>query len=293
MPTDLWDAKQYLSFADQRLRPFLDLVDRAEATGFRNTAPRRVVDLGCGPGNATALLAERWPQAHVVGVDSSPAMIEDAATRRIPGRLEFKLGDLREWRPGEWQPGYLRDQRPGDLRYRRDQRPGDGRPDLILANAVFQWVPGHLNVLTRLAGLVAAGGTLAMQVPGNFGAPTHTLLADLTRTARWRDLIPVGLAQPGSYEPEAYLDTLERAGLAPDVWESTYLYLVDGPTGVTDFVRGSALRPITTHLSPADAIDFTAEYQALIVNAYPPREINGRITQVLPYRRIFAIGQRP
>jgi trans-aconitate 2-methyltransferase len=271
---DIWAADQYLRFADQRLRPFLDLVERAGATGSGKTPPRRIVDLGCGPGNATALLAERWPEAHVLGVDSSPAMIEDAKTRQIPGRLDFELGDLREWHPD------------------RASGAAEADPDLILANAVLQWVPGHLDVFTRLASMVPSGGTIGMQVPGNFGSPTHTLLAELAKSARWRDKMPPNLERPAAHDPEMYLDALERAGLEPDVWETTYLHLVDGETGVSDFVRGTALRPITTRLSPDDAAAFTAEYQALVVEAYPPRRAGGRITQVLPFRRIFAVGHR-
>jgi trans-aconitate 2-methyltransferase len=273
---DLWDAGQYLRFADQRLRPFLDLVDRAEAAAFRDVAPKRVADLGCGPGNATALLAERWPDAHVLGVDSSPAMIKDADPRRIPGRLDFKLGDLKEWEPA---PSSDTDGSPA-------------RPDLILANAVLQWIPGHLDVLPRLAGLLAEGGVIGMQVPGNFTAPSHTLLTELRRSARWRGLIPASTERPASHEPIEYFDVLERGGLVPDVWETTYLYIVDGAEGVTEFVRGTALRPIVTQLSPADGAAFVAEYQALVLEAYPPREVGGRVVQVLPYRRIFAVGRR-
>jgi trans-aconitate 2-methyltransferase len=297
---DQWDAKQYLRFADQRLRPFLDLVGRAEAVGFRAQAPRWVADLGCGPGNATALLAERWPGAYVLGVDSSPAMIEDAAGRRIPGRLEFELGDLRDWRPGPDAQGPAEPhaagaaEQPGPVVAGRPDlvRALPAQPDLILANAVLQWVPGQLDVLGRLAGLLAAGGTLGMQVPGNFDSPSHTILADLVGSARWRDLIPADTKRPGSYDPAVYLETLEAAGLEPDVWETTYLYLVDGETGVADFVSGTALRPITTRLSPADAAEFTAAYQALVREAYPPRLIGGRVGQVLPYRRIFAVGRK-
>jgi trans-aconitate 2-methyltransferase len=265
---DLWDAGQYLRFADQRLRPFLDLVDRAEAAAFRDDAPKRVADLGCGPGNATALLADRWPGAHVLGVDASPAMIADAAPRRIPGRLDFELGDLRRWEPGA------------------------ARPDMILANAVLQWIPGHLDVLARLAGLLADGGAIGIQVPGNFTAPSHTLLTELRSSARWRDLLPASTERPASFDPIDYFDVLERSGLVPDVWETTYLYVVDGAEGVTEFVRGTALRPILTHLSPADGAAFVAGYQALVLAAYPPREVGGRLVQVLPYRRIFAVGHR-
>lgn len=308
--SDQWDAKQYLRFADHRLRPFLDLVGRAEAVGFPAGAPRWVVDLGCGPGNATALLAERWPGAYVLGVDSSPAMIEDAAGRRISGRLDFELGDLRDWRPGGGAegaaelpelpglPGPVVTGRPGGGAEGSAELPAQpdqalpAQPDLILANAVFQWVPGQLDVLSRVAGLLATGGTLGMQVPGNFDSPSHTILADLVGSARWRDLIPVDTKRPSSYDPQVYLDTLENAGLEPDVWETTYLHLVDGENGVADFVSGTALRPIITQLSPADAAEFTAAYQALVREAYPPRQIGGRIGQVLPFRRIFAVGHK-
>jgi len=286
---DHWDAAQYLRFADQRLRPFLDLVARVEETAFAAIAPKRVVDLGCGPGNATALLAQRWPDAHVLGVDASPSMIADAAPRRIPGRLDFELGDIREWEPRQpsqpsqpSQPGQNADG-AGD---------SSAAPDLILANAVLQWVPGQLDVLARLAGLLPDRGAIAIQVPGNFTAPSHTILAELRQSARWRDLLPPDDGRPASQEPADYFDVLERSGLVPDVWETTYLHIVDGEEGVTEFVRGTALRPILTAASPADGAAFTAEYQALVREAYPPREVGGRIVQVLPFRRIFVVGHR-
>jgi trans-aconitate 2-methyltransferase len=271
--SDLWDAAQYLRFADQRLRPFLDLTARAD-TLLGGAVPTQVADLGCGPGNATALLTRQWPDAHVLGVDASPAMIAQAREHQIPGRLDFELGDLRQWRP---EPG-----RGG----------ADAAPDVILANAVLQWVPEHLTVLARLAGLLAEGGVIGMQVPGNFDAPSHTILTELRRSARWRDLVSPDSERPASYEPIEYYDVLQSSGLTPDVWETTYLYIVDGEDGVTQFVRGTALRPILTRLSPADGAAFVADYQALVREAYPPREIGGRVVQVLPYRRIFALGRR-
>ena len=289
---DIWAADQYLRFADQRLRPFLDLVERAGASGSGQAPPRRIVDLGCGPGNATALLAERWPGAHVLGVDSSPAMIEDATTRQIPGRLDFELGDLREWQPARASGSAAAADSAASSASAASAASAATDPDLILANAVLQWVPGHLDVFTRLAGMVSSGGTIGMQVPGNFGSPSHTLLAELAKSARWRDKMPSDLERPAAHDPEMYLGALERAGLEPDVWETTYLHLVDGETGVSDFVRGTALRPITTRLTQEDAAAFTTEYQALVVEAYPPRQVGGRVTQVLPFRRIFAVGHR-
>jgi trans-aconitate 2-methyltransferase len=278
--SDLWDAAQYLRFADQRLRPFLDLLARVETVAFHDAAPRRVADLGCGPGNATALLAQRWPDAHVLGIDASPSMIEAARERRIPGRLDFELGDLRQWRSGP---------EGGDASGAPDPAQA---PDLILANAVLQWIPAHLAVLARLAGLLPEGGALGIQVPGNFDSPSHTILTELRRSARWRDLLPPDTERPASREPVDYYDVLDNSGLTPDVWETTYLYILDGEDGVTQFVRGTAFRPILTRLSPADGAAFTAEYQTLVREVYPPREVGGRLAQVLPYRRIFATGRK-
>jgi len=147
MADDIWNAQQYLRFADDRLRPFLDLVAQMET----KEGARYVVDLGCGPGNATALLADWWPEARVVGIDSSPAMIEAAQEHAVPGRVEFELGDLRDWHPAE-------------------------KPDVILANAVLQWVPGHLDLIGGLAAQLAPGGLFGFQVPGNFDAPSHVAL---------------------------------------------------------------------------------------------------------------------
>ena len=273
---DLWNAQQYLQFADQRLRPFLDLVGQVDTTAFRTAAPKLVVDLGCGPGNATALLAQWWPEATVLGVDSSPAMIADAEQHRIPGRLDFELGDLRDWQPGPAADG----------------APDPAHPDLILANAVLQWIPGHLDYVPRLAELLADGGMLGIQVPGNFNAPSHVILSELRRSAHWRDLLPPDIERPASHEPIEYFDAFERSGLMPDVWETTYFYVVEGEDGVTEFVRGTAFRPILTKLSPEDGDAFVAEYQSLVREAYPPREVDGRIVQVLPYRRIFATGRK-
>lgn len=271
---DLWDAQQYLKFADQRLRPFLDLVGHMDTTAFRTAGPRLVVDLGCGPGNATDLLAQMWPTATVIGVDSSPAMIADAERFRIPGRLDFELGDIREWQPGPAADG------------------SPARPDLILANAVLQWIPGHIDLVPRLAEMLADGGILGIQVPGNFNAPSHVILGELRRSARWRDILAPDVERPASHEPIDYFDAFERSGLIPDVWETTYFYVVDGEDGVTEFVRGTAFRPILTKLSPEDGEAFVAEYQALVREAYPPRMVDGRIAQVLPYRRIFATGHK-
>lgn len=267
MGQDIWNAQQYLKFENDRLRPFLDLVAQMDGDGL---AVATVADLGCGPGNATALLLDWWPEASIVGVDSSPAMIEAAAEHAVPGRLEFRLGDASAWQPDE-------------------------PVDVILANAVLQWIPGHIGLIPEFARCLTAGGLLGFQVPGNFEEPSHTSLAAVRK--EWADRIPGDLDRPASHSPAEYLAALADAGLEPDVWETTYTYLVpcdpdpSVPCGVTEFVRGTALRPVVNALSPEDAAAFTAEYDALVRAAYLVRTIGGRTVQLLPYRRIFAIGR--
>jgi trans-aconitate 2-methyltransferase len=265
MAGDIWNAQQYLLFENDRLRPFLDLVTQLDADGDVQT----VADLGCGPGNATTLLIDWWPDARIVGVDSSAAMIEAAQAHAVPGHLEFELGDLRDWHPA-------------------------AKVDVLLANAVLQWVPDHLDLLPSLASQLAPGGVLGFQVPGNFEAPSHLALAEVKRN--WAGRVP-DLRQPASHDPAVYLEKLAEAGLEPDVWETTYTHLIPAdpdpgvPCGVTEFVRGTALRPAIKALSESDAADFIAEYDALVRAAYPVRELGGRTVQLLPYRRIFAIGR--
>src|SRR5579872_4274596 len=153
----MWDAAQYLRYSDERARPFLDLIGRVGAE-----RPGYVVDLGCGPGNLTAVLAERWPGAEVVGLDSSTEMIK-AARASVPG-LAFEVGDVRDWRPGR-------------------------APDVIACNAVLQWVPDHLGLVLSWADALAPGGWLAFQLPGNFDQPNHAIIGEMARSPRWRGLL--------------------------------------------------------------------------------------------------------
>ena len=259
-----WEPDRYLRFAGQRARPYADLLAQIGAE-----APGRVADLGCGPGNTTELLSDRWPDAHVLGVDSSAEMVAAAAGRTRPGRLEFTRADLRAWHA------------PSPV-------------DVLISNATLQWVPGHLDLLPRLLAQVAPGGWFAFGVPGNFGAPSHTLLADLQRAPHWRDRFTGAQYRPASHEPAEYLRALTDAAADADVWETTYYYVVDGEDGVFDFVSSTALRPVLVELGGADSADakaFTAEYAAALCEAYPPTEYAGRVVQILPYRRLFAVAR--
>ncbi len=258
MSTDTWDPTQYLRYAGYRGRPFHDLVDRVPTT------PERVVDLGCGPGNTTATLPQRWPDARITGVDNSPAMIEQAR-RDYPG-IRFESGDIREYRPDA---------------------------DLILSNAALQWVPGHTGLFPGWIDALPLGGVLAFQVPGNFDAPAHSLLAGLKDTPRWSGLI-TDVHVPAVREPADYLQRLADLGCAVDTWETTYYQLLtgpgDGPGGpVLDWMLGTGLRPALAALTdPADREQFLAEYGALLTRAYPATPHG----TVLPYRRIFVVAVR-
>jgi trans-aconitate 2-methyltransferase len=256
--TAAWDPAAYLRYAGERSRPFAELLARVDAR-----SPGSVVDMGCGEGTATASLAVRWPSARVTGVDSSPEML--AAAAGSP-RVTFALGDLRTWRP------------PGPV-------------DVVVSNAALHWVPGHAEVLARWAAWLAPAGWLAVQVPGNFRAPTHALLAELCRAPRWADrLADAGPRPDAVLEPAGYLDVLSAAGLAADVWETTYLHVLTGPDPVLAWVRGTVLRPVLARLGEDEAAAFTAEYAAALRTAYPVRADG---TTVLPFRRIFAVGARP
>jgi trans-aconitate 2-methyltransferase len=256
-----WDPAAYLRFGDERARPFVDLVGRVGAE-----APTTVVDLGCGEGTMTATLADRWPAARVTGVDSSPEMLAAAHAAAVPGRVEFVRGDVRDWAP-------------------------DAPVDVVLSNAVLHWVPGHERLLTRWAEWLRPGGWLGIQVPGNFRAPTHALLAELCLSARWAPRLADIAPRPDTVlEAAGYLDVLTAAGLSPDVWETTYLHVLSGGDPVLGWVRSTVLRPVIGRLPDDEAAEFIAEYAAALRAAYPTRPDG---TTVLPFRRVFAVASRP
>lgn len=251
-----WDPDRYLVYADERGRPFVDLLARVPLT-----SPRSVVDLGCGPGTLTALLADRWPRADVLGIDSSPAMVERARSGAAT-TVRFELGDLRAWRPAE-------------------------PVDVLVSNATLQWVPGHLDLLPALAGHVAPGGWLALQVPGNHHEPSHLLLHELAADPRFARHTE-GVARPHSHDPLVYADALRDLGLVVDAWETTYLHLLGGEDPVFTWISGTGARPVLQALPEDLRTVFVAEYKALLREAYPP----GPHGTTLPFRRVFAVAHR-
>jgi trans-aconitate 2-methyltransferase len=250
-----WDPAIYLRFADERSRPFFDLISRVAAGD-----PAMVVDLGCGPGNLTAELADRWPTAQVIGIDASEEMIEKAVEHRT-GRVEFRLADLRDWRPA-------------------------APVDVIISNATLQWVPGHRDLLPQLIKYLASGGWLAIQVPGNFTEPSHRLLRELAADTRFADFTRA-VEWPEVAEPVDYLDDLAGLGCQVEVWETTYLHVLTGTDPVFHWISGTGARPVIQALPNDQRREFVTEYKSALRAAYPARTYG----TVLPYRRIFVVAQ--
>lgn len=251
-----WDPATYLQFSDERARPFDDLVARVGAT-----APRYVVDLGCGPGQLTASLTERWPLALIEGVDSSPEMIERAKQHEI-GEVHFILGDVATWQP---------------------QRP----VDVLISNATLQWVPGHRDMLARLVEAISQDGWLAFQVPGNFGEPSHQLLRSLAADPRYAAATRE-VEYPEAYDAATYLAELAALGCRVDAWETTYLHVLSGDDAVFRWISGTGARPVLQALDDDKREVFVAEYKASLRAAYPQASFG----TVLPFRRVFVVAQR-
>ncbi|WP_183095568.1 trans-aconitate 2-methyltransferase [Nocardioides stalactiti] len=251
-----WDPDRYLAYADERGRPFVDLTTRIDADD-----PATVVDLGCGPGNLTALLAQRWPGARVAGVDSSAEMI--AKARASGAAATFEVGDVRTWSPAE-------------------------PVDVLVSNATLQWLPDHLELLPHLVAQVRPGGWFAFQVPGNFDQPSHTIRTELAAEARYM-MFTAGIAVPSSYGATTYLRALQDLGCEVDAWETTYLHVLHGEDPVFTWVSGTGARP-TLQALPADLRPaFEAELKRRLREAYPD---DGHGV-VLPFRRIFVVARTP
>lgn len=255
-----WDPATYVQFGDYRDRPYFDLTARVQAD-----APRQIVDLGCGPGNLTATLAERWPLARVTGLDSSAEMLARAVgqAERLPN-LSFGEADIAGWMPA-------------------------ADTDVVVTNAALQWVPGHRDMLARWLEALRPGAWFALQVPGNFNSPSHTLMRGLAESAAWSGRLAGVLRHEDVVgEPDDYLAIMLDGGCDADVWETTYVQLLPGADPVLEWVRGTGLRPVLAALSAADAREFEAEYAALLAEAYPA----GAHGTVFPFRRIFAVARK-
>lgn len=255
MPAD-WNASQYLKFEDQRTRPARDLL---AAVPLQSAA--FVVDLGCGPGNSTDILAQRFPGAELLGLDTSPAMLE-AARARLPG-VTFALGDASTFTLPK----------PADL---------------IYANAVLQWVPDHATLLPRLMSLLAPGGVLAVQMPDNLEEPSHVAMRETAMAGPWADTLHAATrARTVLPEPGAYYDMLKPHAGAVDVWHTIYNHPLDGIPAIVEWVKGTGLRPFIDPLEGDERTQFLEEYAARLSDSYLPR-VDGKV--LLAFPRFFIVA---
>jgi trans-aconitate 2-methyltransferase len=256
-----WDPNQYLKFADHRLRPSLELLERIPIA-----VPRVIYDVGCGAGEQARIIAERWPDATVYGVDSSKEMLEKASTE--PSRVQWVEADVRTWQPAE-------------------------PPDLIYSNAAFQWVDGHTELFPRLVGLLAPGGCLAVQMPLSWSMISHRLMRQTLSdggtggTALGTEELRQRVARKWVDDADEYYDLLVGLTTSIDIWETEYLQILDGPDPVLEWVKGSGLRPILNELEETERKTYLDEYARRLREAYPQRA-NGRT--LYPFRRLFIVA---
>ncbi|HLB97792.1 MAG TPA: methyltransferase domain-containing protein [Acetobacteraceae bacterium] len=272
-PTAAWDPAQYLRFSDQRLRPALDLLGQVPLT-----EPGRVVDLGCGAGNVTAILKQRFPSAEVTGVDGDAAMLQKARVA-APG-CRFEQGDFATWVPS------------GRSSLHPSGRPA-GDPtnalDVIFSNAALQWVGGHAILFPRLISLLAPGGVLAVQMPAMHDAPLRRLQYAVAAQGPWAERLGGHASAPPIFDPPGYWDLLRPLVTSLDIWETTYLHPLTGEDAVVEWAAGSSLRPFLEPLAPAQQAAFRRAYAEALRPHYP-RRAGG--TTLLPFRRLFLIARR-
>lgn len=253
-----WNPEQYLAFGDLRLRPALDLLARIPLE-----SPATVLDLGCGPGNVTAILRQRWPGARITGVDGSAEMLAKAAADH-PG-IAWQQADLATWRP------------PG----------GTG---LIYSNAALHWLDHHASLFPRLVDSLAPDGVLAVQMPNNYTAPSHQCAYEAARGGPWRATLELLLRPAPLLAVEAYYDLLAPGAARVEIWQTDYLQVLAGDNPVADWVRTSLLMPLLDVLAEPQRSAFEADYRRRVAAAYPKRT-DGKT--LFPFRRLFLVAVRP
>ncbi len=256
-----WSPSQYLKFADERARPARDLLAAVPLAQVR-----RAVDIGCGPGNSTELLVERFPQAEIVGLDSSPEMLA-AARERLPA-VSFVEADVASWTPGA----------------------SDAPVDLLFANATFQWVPDHRGALRRLFHALSAGGVLAVQMPDNVASePSHTLMRAVAAEGPWAGKFREPIAREAIGTPADYYNLLQADAARIDVWHTLYNHPLKDAAAIVAMVRSTGLRPYLDRLDESERAAFLSRYEARLAEAYPPLA-DGRVLFRFP--RLFIVAVR-
>lgn len=257
-PKTQWSPQEYSRFGDERSRPFFELLSRIPTSD-----PRTVVDLGCASGVLTVELARRWPNASVLGLDSSAELLATAPAD-LPANLRLEQGDIADFR-------------------------ADG-VDVVFTNAALQWLPQHRDLIAGWAQQLNPGGWLAFQVPGNFGAPSHVLMRQVAESPRWAARLDGVLRGTDSTDDaEDYARLAISVGLVPDAWETTYVHLLSGDEPVLRWVHGTGLRPVISALTADEFAEFEVEYATLLRHAYPR---SGDVTP-FGFRRIFCVASKP
>ena len=251
-----WSPATYLKFEDERTRPAADLLARVPLNQARHVA-----DVGCGPGNSTELLAARYPAADILGLDNSPAMLEEAR-QRLPA-LRFEAADAATWLPNP-------------------------RTDLVFANATYQWIPDHFVQLPKVLAALRPGAVLAVQMPDNVEQTTHRLMREVARQGPWAEQL-VGASRAPLPPPGAYYEALRPHAARVDIWHTIYNHPLAGASAIVEFVRSTGLRPFVDPLDEAQRKDFLVQYTARIAEAYPVMA-DGKV--LLGFSRLFFIAQR-
>lgn len=255
MTTD-WNPTLYARFSDERARPVGDLLARVPLA-----APRTVVDLGCGAGASTAPLRDRWPNADILGIDTSPAML-DKARAAVPG-ARFARADVATWTP-------------------------DAPIDLLFSNATLQWLPDHARLLPRLMGLLAPSGVLAVQMPDNFDEPSHALMRDVAREAPFAEVLADAVGTRARLLSfEATYDALAPRAAHVEIWRTTYVHPLDGPEKIVEMISSTGLKPFIDPLDEPTRADYLARYTAKVAAAYPPTA-DGKVLFRFP--RLFFVA---
>ena len=254
-----WYSEQYLRFVDERTLPCRELAARVTVDN-----PRRVIDLGCGPGNSTQVLAQRWPDADLTGFDSSSDMLFTA--RRNAPSIHWQLGDIATWSAGP-EPY-----------------------DVVFSNAALQWVPDHGRLFPQLLAQVAPEGTLAVQVPCQLDAPAHAIARVLVRSSTWQNLFPSGSVREWHvHEISFYYDILARKCSSIELWKTEYQHILPGAEAIVEWYMGTGLRPYLELLKlPEDRMRFLSDYLTEIRQAYPART-NGQV--LFPFQRMFIVAE--
>jgi trans-aconitate 2-methyltransferase len=253
-----WNPEQYLKFGSERTQPVRDLISRIALE-----SPRRIVDLGCGPGNSTEELANRWPASSIQGIDNSIEMIERA--RGTYPDSHWRVADAAYWKAEE-------------------------PVDLIFSNAMLHWVPDHEHLCPRLLEQAAAGGALAVQAPAHYDSPLHREMLEVSRQPLWTERMDRARNALTNHPPEFYYDLLAQMASRVDVWETTYYHVLAGPGSVLDWFRGTGLRPFLEALADDEE---RGRFETMLGDRYEktyPRRPNGRV--LFPFRRLFFVAYR-